>query len=977
MNFLQRCFFLTIISLIFITSTISVLGAGEVDTSFNSSLISAPSSRISISKIQPDGKIIIFGIFEAINGTPMNGLARLNPDGTLDQTFNPPKVYSPELVQTIFDIELQSNGKIIITGTFDIVGDTELHAIARLNTDGSLDSTFTPAFQPQNIVIFDSAVLPDNKILVGVNGVFARLMPNGSIDSTFTPYSGTVNEIAVQQDGKIICYSPNQFSHQLLRLNQNGTVDTSFIASNFDRDIYDIEVQSDGKVVVGGQFVLVNGFPLQGYARFNSDGTVDTTFTNTGSGTINSIVIQNDGKIVLGGIISISNTIYVARLNSDGTVDSNFNFSDVIEPPTDLDIENDGGLIVSSFRQTFSPFSRKILFRVEQNGAVDSSFNPIVGIAGKGLKVIIQPDNKILVGGDFNYANNVSKNNLVRFNQDGTIDTIFNPDFNGLDVTPEFDLQADGKIIIKVGNEIRRLNTNGTTDISIPFSTPVYEIKTLADGRFLVSTTNSVKAFFSNGSIDSSFNVTLAGQAYQINIQKDNQIILTGSFTQINSQNRGRIGKLNVDGTLDTTFQNFGGANNEVFDADIQNNGKIIIVGNFSGVNFTNRPYIARVNQDGSLDTAFTPIANNWIRVVKIQPDQKIILGGNSTIINGVTTNHARLLPNGESDSTFRNISSSLNSGSDIDFQNDGKIVIVGAFSTFNNLQKFGIVRLLNSLTPTNTENDYDGDGRTDFVVFRPSESQWYILRTSDFTVIQTVFGTSGDVITPADFDGDSKTDLSIFRPSTGTWWYQSSVDNTQRALQWGASGDIPRPSDFDGDGKADFVIYRPSETRWYRYGSLGQTSVAQFGAAGDKPLIADFDGDGKSDLAIYRPATGDWWWQSSVDNVQRAVQWGISTDLPTPADYDGDGKTDLAVFRPSEGGWYIDYSSNQTIITTAFGLNGDKPIPGDYDGDGRSDIAVYRPSEGIWYLMQSTSGFGGVQWGNSTDTPIPNAFIQ
>ena len=172
-------------------------------------------------------------------------------------------------------------------------------------------------------------------------------------------------------------------------------------------------------------------------------------------------------------------------------------------------------------------------------------------------------------------------------------------------------------------------------------------------------------------------------------------------------------------------------------------------------------------------------------------------------------------------------------------------------------------------------------------------------------------------------------------------------------------------------------IVYRPSNGTWYRLATNGNVSSIPFGAPGDQPLVGDFDGDGKSDPAVFRPSTGDWWYAaSSAGNAHRAVHWGQAGDLPSPGDYDGDGKTDYAVFRPSEGGWYVGYNSGAGVITTTFGLAGDRPIPGDYDGDGSVDIAVFRPSNGLWYLLQTTSGFGAVQWGVATDVVIPNAFV-
>lgn len=272
---------------------------------------------------------------------------------------------------------------------------------------------------------------------------------------------------------------------------------------------------------------------------------------------------------------------------------------------------------------------------------------------------------------------------------------------------------------------------------------------------------------------------------------------------------------------------------------------------------------------------------------------------------------------------------------------------------------------------------DYDGDGKADVSVFRPSDGNWYLLQSQGGFSVQG-FGLSGDVLTPADYDGDGKTDLGIFRPSTGMWWYKSTANNGYYAVQWGASGDIPLAQDFDGDGKSDFVFYRPSDSTWYRLGSTGVYSPLLFGTAGDIPVVADMDGDGKADPTVYRPSTGTWWYASSVNGGYYALQWGTATDIPVTGDFDGDGKTDPAYFRPSDGAWFILYSGAgySTFVVTSWGVAGDRPVAGDYDGDGKTDLAVYRPSNSMWFVMRSTQGFYSANFGIGGDRPTPAAFV-
>jgi hypothetical protein len=272
---------------------------------------------------------------------------------------------------------------------------------------------------------------------------------------------------------------------------------------------------------------------------------------------------------------------------------------------------------------------------------------------------------------------------------------------------------------------------------------------------------------------------------------------------------------------------------------------------------------------------------------------------------------------------------------------------------------------------------DYDGDGKADISVFRPSEGNWYIQNSGDGSVIGPHFGQTSDLTAPGDFDGDGKADISVYRPSEGNWYRLNSSDGSFFGTHFGAFEDKPAVGDFDGDGKADISVFRPSEGNWYRLNSGdGSFFGTHFGATEDKPAVGDFDGDGKADISLFRPSEGNWYRLNSTDGSFFGTHFGITEDRPTPADYDGDGKTDISVFRPSAGDWYRLNSDGGSFFGTHFGAMNDKPVSADFDGDGKADIAVFRPSEGNWYILNSTAGFLSQHFGATEDTPTPNSFI-
>ena len=305
-----------------------------IDSSF--SPVSGANNIIRTTQKQWDGKYIIWGNFTGYDGVTRNRIARLNSDGTLDTTFNPGSWFNTTVINSF----LQSDGKIIAMGSFTNFSGTTRNRIARLNSDGSLDTTFNPGTL-SNATIYTLVQQPDTKYIVGgafttFNGIartrVARITTTWALDTTFgtnTWANNYISSMVLQPDGRIIVaglftwYSWLSIN-RIARLSSWWLLDTTFNSGWIWANdlIWSVRLQSDGKIIIGGLFTSYNGIPVSGIARLNSDGTLDTTFNLNGLWTNSDVyrnwmTLQTDGKIVIWGNFSWYNGIwvwYMARL---------------------------------------------------------------------------------------------------------------------------------------------------------------------------------------------------------------------------------------------------------------------------------------------------------------------------------------------------------------------------------------------------------------------------------------------------------------------------------------------------------------------------------------------------------------------------------------------------------------------------------------------------------------------------------------
>ncbi len=677
-----------------------VLPDGDIDSTYDPE----PNSQISSMVVQPDGKLLIAGGFTTLNPNnstttapiARNYVARINTDGSIDAV-------SPSFNAAVNAIGLQSDGKVIVAGGFSTfqtltttsstyggsttsTTTTVRNQLARVNADGSLDTSFDPdlytvGFQ---IIITSIAIQPDGKILLAggygyiagyYRNNFARLNADGSLDITYDPNpSAAVQIVKVQADGQALLGgtfvslqpygdpAPTQRLH-LARITTAGEVDSGFnsaVGGQNGGQVTALAVQSNGKIVVAGSLANLGGDISSNLSRFTNDSTPDVDFNPSADGAINAVASRPIDVAVptqLDGFAWLNSTGFLQT--GFATTAGNVLNGDV----TAVARQADGKILLGSANGT--------LLRYNANGTLDSTFNlplPDSGISG----IIPQSSGQILIYGSFANLGTTVRNHIAMLNSDGSVDQTFDPNANAavLSVVQQADgkfvlggafttLQPNGSTATVTANFIARINSNGTIDTTYA-PNPNGQVSTLAllpDGRIIAGgafttvlptgvaaliTRNRLVLLNTNGSADATFDPNANGAVQTIALQPDGKILVGGGFTTFQpngapvTTERDYIARLNPDGTLDANFN--ANATGTVNAISLQADNKILVGGVFAAIGGVTRHGIARLNPDGSLDFSFNPNANGQIEAIGVQADGTIFLGGGFTAIqpNGV-----------------------------------------------------------------------------------------------------------------------------------------------------------------------------------------------------------------------------------------------------------------------------------------------------------------------------------------------------
>lgn len=561
-------------------------------------------------RVLNNGKILIQGLFTRVNGIERMHLARLNSDGTLDNTFNPDNSIP------IGDFELQSNGKIIITSKF--LGGT---TIIRLNPEGSKDTSFTTPSLFLNS-IFHLEIDRDDNIYVADSERIQRLTKDGAIDNSFNAGAGP--------------------------------------ASYNDGQVYTIAAQDDGKLLIGGSFINYSGVTVRGLLRLNHNGSIDRTFggipTNTG---VSTIEILTTGEILVGG-----NFDSILKYSQDGTTYESFAVTNQGSISV-LKEARDEKILVGGDFNTIESQKQNSLALLDKKRTINSSFSPQISTAptafGKSLG--LTTNGKVVLGGFDQSFNTIGNNeeSFLRLNSDASFDNTFT-----------HELSSPSKVI-----SLEIMN-----DRSILLSGFLY---------FPTGLTYFAR-LLPNGNLDKTFKIGTGTDGIVERIRfNGTEIFLGGNFSQFNGVASQSFIILDHKGNIKQAYPDLPPLS-IITDFDFQTNGKIIAIGEFSfSGNLTS---MIRLNRDGTIDNSFTPKSFDNYYCIKVDAEDRIYAGGN--FLGGKILK--RFDKTGNLDATFSQGNfNSLTTNTSIrliDILPTEQIVVGGSFNSYNGTEANGLIIL-------------------------------------------------------------------------------------------------------------------------------------------------------------------------------------------------------------------------------------------------------------------------------------------
>ncbi|MFN8254918.1 MAG: T9SS type A sorting domain-containing protein [Bacteroidales bacterium] len=695
-----------IIGLIINILNTSLINAQNVDQSFKPVIKGFPD--ISSIMVLPDGKFFIGGIISSIGNTPSKSVIKFNSDGTVDTTFQTSIYLSNPGKITSFTVD--ADNKVLI-GAQQFMLNGKEH-IVRLNADGTFDNTFSCSLKE----ISHIECIANGKYIVTANNNLFRINNNGSIDFSFSAYSEPfglyTGSFKVLDNEKILCaihYTSLVYGcsfGKLVRLNSDGSLDSEFDSgtcedtTGTDKLIYDIEIQTDGNILIGGNFKFYKGKIAKGIIRLKSNGEIDSSFNCSISeifdrSGVTDLALCKENKIMLcGGCLEVPFSNKVLRLYDDGSMDSSFNIANIKIPiSTQFYFPStyfpkmgvyDGRTYVIGAHLGFNEIKSFGILALDSVGQMINSFQPEIGGNPIVNTVLRQGDGKLIIGGEFTQVDSFYINNIVRFNIDGSIDTTF---LKNIGIGPDFEVksivqQSDSKLIL--GGVFSLVNNNYTG---------------------LLTRLNP------DGSLDGSFkaNIEKMFEGEGINkiiVDSADQIIIGGVFGIVNGEERNSFAVLNPDGTLNSSISPdllMSDYFIKISDMVYQSDKRLVLGGERITNTYNLYGFTTRLNKDGTIDDSFHKYVSNYsIKSLAVIQDDKIV-AGDLNIRYNESAHICQFNKNGEIiDSTTISFSPPFENSAEIctiEYPGGDQLIIGGSFRTVNGMDK-----------PTLTKVSLNGD---------------------------------------------------------------------------------------------------------------------------------------------------------------------------------------------------------------------------------------------------------------------------
>lgn len=648
----------------------------------------------------------IAGQFARYSTRASQGLAFLGLDGELSTT-----VFAPAFNGTVFALGKPADGStdVYAVGIFSTAAGAPSSMIARINSDGTIDSSFNVGSGFTGTVALTVAPLPDGDVYVG--GIFSsyqgtarqnviRLNSDGSVDPAFDSGVWLNDEVDIiapfpDASGDLLVggtYTSYLGYDYLVRLNSNGSVDPA-LPNGFDNYIRTLAFLPSGTAFyAGGDFSNFGGTTGAGVMRLSTSGVVDTTFVSPldpGS-SVTKILPTSDGsgKIYVAGALNIGPMLYhLVKLNADGTLDASFQKGDDLGPAPGQTVDSlaevgDGtsDVWVAGEFASYGNRGANSIARISSSGsprslAVHSGFN------GSSLTACLpKSSGQVYFSGGFDEYDGYSTPGLVRLNADGSVDSTF----------------ATGTGLSGSANSILE-DSQGR----LAFLGPLVSYQGTSLG--------GIVRLLPTGEVDPSFSIQnfTGGNPLAGALAPDgsNRIYAGGSFSAYAGTSRTRIARILSDGTLDTGFAGSGAsANVRTIEPALDGSGDVYLGGEFATYNGTASAKIVRANADGSKDTGFAEgsgFAGGDVFSIRAIPDGSgdIYVGGSFTTYQGnAAVRVVRLNPDGTMDGSFSSGAGPNNTVRFIALSEDGTsdVFLAGLFSSYQGQTYGGALRLNN-----------------------------------------------------------------------------------------------------------------------------------------------------------------------------------------------------------------------------------------------------------------------------------------